>query len=88
MIEMRETAMPQPANAKTKSKGFDDWEVREAMHTMMRAAEIIKDKKLLGAVRKEAANHASKMRDVAAQAGQLARTGRISPKQMAKLDSR
>lgn len=78
-----------PASTKpAKKKGFDHWEVRDAMHTMLRAGEIIKDKKLLAAVKKEASNHAQEMQNVAHQAGQLAKMGRISPKQMAKLGSR
>ncbi len=69
----------------SKPKKYDEWEVRDAMHTLMRAGEITKDKKLLGLVRKEAAEHAEKMKNVASQASQLAKMGRISPKQMAKL---
>jgi hypothetical protein len=72
----------------SKKRGFDDWEVREAMRTMMRAGEIVKDKKLLEAVRKEAQKHAAELEATAKQAGQLAKMGRISPKQMAKLGSR
>jgi hypothetical protein len=58
-----ETSVP------AKPKKYDEWEVRDAMHTMMRAGEIIKDKKLLGL-----------MQDVSQQASQLAKMGRISPK--------
>ena len=76
------------APSKTKPKKYDEWEVRDAMHTMMRAGEIVNDKKLLGLVRKEAAEHAQKMQDVSKQASQLAKMGRISPKQMAKLRGR
>jgi hypothetical protein len=82
--------------AKSKSKGeiatsaptpghMDKWEVRDAMHTMLRAAKIVKDKKLLAAVKKEAMSHAKELEETAAQAGALAKMGRISPKQMAKL---
>ena len=80
--------MPQPANAKTKAKKYDEWEVRDAMHTLMRAGEITKNKKLLELVRKEATRHASELKETAARAGQLAKMGRISPKQMAKLSAR
>ena len=83
---MASTAIAVPASK--KPKGPDEWEVRDAMHTMMRAGEIIKDKKLLALVRKEAANHAAKMKNVAQQASQLAKMGRISDKQLAKLASR
>lgn len=81
-----ETA-PQPASAKTKPKKYDEWEVRDAMHTLMRAGEITKNKKLLELVRKEATRHAAELKETAARAGQLAKMGRISPKQMAKLDA-
>lgn len=55
------------------------------MHTLMRAGEIVKDKKLLKRVRAKAADHATKMREVADRAGQLAKRGLISDKQMAKM---
>jgi hypothetical protein len=71
-----------------KKRGFDEWEVRDAMHAMLRASKIVKDKKLLAAVKKEALNHAKELQDTAAQAAQLAKMGRISPKQMAKLGAR
>ena len=86
-MAMAETAAI-PSNKASKKKGFDDWEVRDAMHTMLRAGEIVKDKKLLAAVKVKAAKHAEKMETVAHQAGQLAKMGRISPKQMAKLGTR
>lgn len=84
-MAMAETA---PANAKSKAKKYDEWEVRNAMETLMRAGEIVKDKKLLALVRTEAAEHAEKMKGVAQQASTLAKMGRISPKQMAKLGAR
>jgi hypothetical protein len=87
MAEGKGMTKSTPASNK-KSAGPDPWEVRDAMHTMLRAGEITKDKKMLALVREEAKNHASKMRDVADQAGQLAKMGRISPKQMAKLGAR
>ncbi len=68
-----------------KSKTYDDYEVRDAMHTMLRAHEIMKDKALMGHVRKHAAEHASKSREVADRAAQLAKSGRISEKAMAKM---
>ncbi len=55
---------------------------------MMRAGEITKNKKLLDLVRKEATRHAAELKDTAAQAGRLAKMGRISDKQMAKLEAR
>jgi hypothetical protein len=68
-----------------KPKGMDKWEVRDAMHTMLRASKIVKDKKLLAAVKKEALSHAQELNETAAQAAALAKMGKISPKQMSKL---
>lgn len=62
----------------------EDWEAHDAMHTLMRAGEIVKNKPLLKRVRKKAAEHAEKMQDVANRAGDLARRGLISEKAMAK----
>jgi len=87
MAEGKGMTKSSPKGSK-KTEGPDPWEVRDAMHTLLRAGEIVKDKKMLALVRQEAKSHASKMRDVADQAGQLAMMGRISPKQMAKLGSR
>ena len=84
---MAKAAMPQSTNAKTKKKSYNEWEVREAMHTLMRAGEITKNKKLLDLVRKEATRHAAELKETAARAGALAKMGRISPKQMAKLST-
>lgn len=61
------------------------WEVHDAMHTMMRAAEIVRDKQLLAAVKKEAKTYAGEMREKADRAAEFAKRGMISPKQMAKL---
>ena len=76
-------------SGKRKDKSWDhpdrEWEVRAAMHTMMRASEIVADKKLMAQVKKHAAEHAAKMRDVSHQAAMLAKAGRISPRQMAKM---
>ena len=72
--------------AKSPSKKkYDEWEVRDAMHTMLRAGEITKDKHLMGHVRKHAAEHAKKSHETAQRAAHLAKSGRISEKQMAKL---
>lgn len=88
MANAKSNPVPVPeADAKPK-KGFDHWEVRDAMHTMLRAGEIIKDKKLLAAVKKEATSHAKELQETAARAGQLAKLGLISPKQMAKIGKR
>lgn len=68
------------ANSKAMPHSHEDWEAHDAMHTLMRAGEIIADKKLLKRARNKAAEHSEKMRDVANRAGQLAKMGRISPK--------
>lgn len=68
-----------------KQKKYEDYEVRDAMHTMLRAGEIVKDKHLMGHVRKHAAEHAKKSHEVATRAAHLAKSGRISEKAMAKL---
>ncbi|WP_445222247.1 hypothetical protein ACKWRH_21570 [Bradyrhizobium sp. Pa8] len=68
-----------------QAKRYDDWDVREAMRTLMRADEIQGDKKLMGMVRKEAAKESEKMAEVSRQADRLARSGHISDKQLAKL---
>ena len=72
------------AQSPTK-KSYDEYEVKDAMHTMLRAHEITKDKTLMKHVRKHAADHSKKMHDVAHRAGQLAKAGRISDKAMAKM---
>jgi hypothetical protein len=74
--------------SKSTPKKYDDYEIHDAMHTMLRAGEIVKDKKLMGHVRKHAAEHAKKTHEVAERASHLAKSGRISPRQMAKLASR
>jgi hypothetical protein len=69
----------------SKSKKYDEWEVRDAMHTIMRAQEHIKNKQLMGHVRKHAKEHAEKMHEESQRAARLAKSGKISEKQMAKL---
>ncbi|MCS3725495.1 hypothetical protein [Bradyrhizobium betae] len=77
-------AVPGPATAEASRK-YDEWEVREAMRTLMRAEEIQGDKKLMAMVRKEAAAESAKMAEVSRKAERLARSGHISDKQLAKL---
>ena len=72
----------------TKSKKYDEWEVRDAMHTMLRAGEIVQDKTLMGHVRKQAKEHAAKKADEAERARRLAKAGKISDKAMAKMGGR
>jgi hypothetical protein len=69
----------------SKQKKYDEWEVKDAMHTIMRAGDHLKDKNLMGHVRKHAKAHAAKLSDDSARAAHLAKSGRISDKAMAKL---
>lgn len=64
------------------------WEVRDAMHTVMRAHDVINDKKLMKEVKKHAKYHAAELKETAARAEHFAKMGRISPKQMGKLGSK
>lgn len=75
---------PAPATA-AKSRGYDEWEVRDAMRTLMRAEEIEEDAKLMKLVKKAAAEEAEKMEEVSERADRLARRGLVSDKQLAKL---
>ena len=75
------------ANAvRPRDDKYEDWRVDDAMHAMLRAREIVGDKKMMGLVKKRAKEHAKKMQGVADQASALAKRGLISDKQMAKLD--
>lgn len=73
------------ASAPREPSKYEDWRVDDAMHTLMRAKEIEGDAKMRKLVRKKASEHASKMKQVAADAERLARAGHISDKQLAKL---
>lgn len=77
-------AATKTAPEKDDSK-YEDWRVDDAMHTMLRAREIVGDKKMMTKVKKRAKQHAAKMADVARQADSLARRGLVSDKQLAKL---
>lgn len=63
----------------------EDYEAKDAMHTLLRAHEITKNKHLMGRVRKHAKAHAAKMAEQAHHAARLAKSGHISDKQMKKL---
>lgn len=69
----------------TSAKKYDHWEVRDAMHTILRAGEHLKNKKLMGHVRKHAAEHAKDKQAEAQRASHLAKRGLISDKAMAKV---
>ncbi len=77
-------AYPMPAGQTKGKNKYEDYEVHDAMHTMMRAGEIVKDKKLLRLVKVKAREHADKMRETAARADMLAKQGLISDKAMKK----
>jgi len=66
----------------------DRWQVEDALSTLRRAGEIVHDKKLMEKVRAMATERADEMKGIAKQANALAKMGRISPKQMAKLGAR
>lgn len=61
------------------------YEVQDAFHTLRRARDIVTDKKLMGDVKKHATTLAQEHKVTAHHIGMLAKTGRISPKQMKKL---
>ena len=63
----------------------DQWRARDAMHTIMRADDHMKDKTLMKSVRKHAKKHAAEMHENAKRAEKLAKSGMISDKAMAKL---
>lgn len=66
----------------------DSWRVEDALRTLQRAGEIVHDKPLMAKVKAMASDKAVEMTAIAKQAAQLAKSGRISPKQMAKLGAR
>jgi hypothetical protein len=68
-----------------KAKKYDEWEVRDAMHTILKAGEHVKNKHLMKHVRKHAGEHAKKMSEEAARASHLHKRGLISDKAMAKI---
>ena len=80
--------------AKSKSVGVpamdsdDSWRVEDALRTLQRAGEIVRDAKLMAKVKAMAGEKVDEMKTIAKMAGPLAKAGRISPKQMAKLGAR
>ena len=64
---------------------WEEWEVRDAMHTLMKADEHKQDPKLMAEVKKHAAEHAEKMKAVSQQAARLAKSGHISGKHLEKI---
>lgn len=66
----------------------DDWQVEDALRTLIRAEEIESDEKLMAKVRKLAAEKMDDMSEIAKsdRADKAVRAGRISDKQAAKLE--
>ncbi|MDI1265603.1 MAG: hypothetical protein PS018_20340 [bacterium] len=69
-------------------KEEDRWRVEDALRTLQRAGEIVHDAKLMAKVKEMAGEKADEMKVIAKSADALAKAGRISPKQMAKLAAR
>lgn len=74
--------------AKSEKAERRRWEVEDALSTLRRAGEIVHDKKLMEEVKAMATERADDFEAIAKQAGALAKAGRISPKQMARLAAR
>lgn len=77
-----------PSTPTVASSNDDRWQVEEALHTLQRAGKIVHDTKLMAKVKAMASEKAIEMTAIAKQASSLAKSGRISPKQMAKLGAR
>lgn len=75
-----------------KEQGYDhpdrEWEVRDALHTIMRAHEHLQNKDLMKQVRKHAGKYASEKRDEAHRAQMLAKQGMISGKALEKMKAK
>jgi hypothetical protein len=74
-----------PEAPKTDAAERRKWEVDDALHTLRRAGEIVHDKKLMTEVKALAGEKIEELEHIQHAAGQLAKMGKISPKQMAKL---
>lgn len=66
----------------------DRYRVEDALRTLQRAGEIVHDAKLMAKVKIMASEKVDEMKAIEKSADKLARAGRISPKQMAKLAAR
>lgn len=60
------------------------WEVDDALRTLTRAYEIVKDKALMSDVKKMAAEKAKEMVDISGKMAGLAKMGLVSEKAQAK----
>lgn len=77
-----------PSTPTVSALSDDRWQVEDALRVLQRAGEIVHDNKLMAKVKAMASEKAVEMNAIAKQASALARSGRISPKQMAKLGAR
>lgn len=71
---------PAVASESDKPDHEVEWCVDDALRTLLKAGEIIKDKKMLTAVKKRATHKAEEHRELAARTERLAKMGSISPK--------
>lgn len=60
------------------------WETEDALRTLTRAYEIVKDPKLMGDVKKLAGERAKEMSDISGKLAGLSKMGLVSDKQRAK----
>lgn len=85
---MPKTSSPAVAVPSSDKAQQRRWQVEDALRTLQSAGEIVHDKKLMAEVKVMAKEKAADMEAVAKQANALAKAGRISPKQMARLAAR
>lgn len=85
---MAKTSSPAVAVPSSDKAQQRRWQVEDALRTLQSAGEIVHDKKLMAEVKVMAKEKAADMEAVAKQANALAKAGRISPKQMARLAAR
>lgn len=80
------TAAIESAQGKSKARSApDQWELDSHLHTLRRAGEIVRDKKLMKHIKQHAEKRASEAKSMTHHIAQLAKMGRISPKAMAKI---
>jgi hypothetical protein len=67
---------------------WEPHELAEGARHLKRAHEIVKNKKFVEAIKKHHESKAAEHEELAHQTAQLAKTGRISEKQLAKMEKR
>lgn len=65
-----------------------DWEVEDALRTLTKAYDIVKDEKMMAKVKKLAGTKAKEMSDIAGNMSVLAKRGLISDKQAEKVKAK